>query len=422
MGYRFSIFRNPADRCNLTVSSELSSRSGPSIEWSAKSKEASTGPWDKAASAIPGLTEQILDERIQWVRLVDENKDDGGGDNQTSYEFSPPFLEELSGALSNERELLVPDLSLRSRVDFPSDVVTRNTLNVMCAVVMKLQRQTMSIASHDASLPQWPLNDKQFHAARYRRSQLHILRSVTNCLLGSLRSLIGPSPPRERNMQIIRLEHILLESPKEFLTQFRACLNAGLGTRKATKIREKQWVECAFTLWMCGLWLYDPSGLGRCDVDSGLDFDSRISQWLHWVRRTYGDSPETDNLVTIHRKRRPSSLRRFGDSGSESGSINNGIVDQGIANEDFLIAKSYLRVANAAVEKNKNSIYNHPQVTTRRLLWCMNIIRQEGFMCPNLEGETGDEHDEFVLFLEVGNEFREPELVKTQVGEAQPLE
>lgn len=402
MGYGFSIFRNPADRCNLAVSSEISSRSGPSIGWSAMSKGASTGPWDKAASAIPSLTEQTLDERIQWVQLVDENKDDGDGDNQTSYEFSPPFLEELSGALSNEREILVPDLSLRSKVDFTGDVVTRNTLNVMCAVVMKLQRQSVAISSHNDSLPQWPLNEKQFHAARYRRSQLRILKSVIGCLLGNLRTLVGLNPPKERNLQLVRLEHILLESPKEFLTQLRACLNAGLGTRKATKIREKQWVECAFTLWMCGLWLWDLSGLQRCDADSGSDFDARISQWLHWVRRTYGDSPETDNLVTLHRKRKSSSPRRFGDSGPDSWNINDGIVDLGVANEDFLIAESYLRVANAAVKKNKNSIYNHPQVTTRRLFWCMNIIRQEGFMCPNLEGDTGEEHDEFVLFLEVG--------------------
>ena len=423
MGYGFSLFRNPADRCNLAVSSEFSTHSGRSKMSSTEGNGASIGCWDTAVSVIPSFTKQILDERIQWVRLVDNINDDGVDDNEQSYEFSPHFLEELSGALSNEREILEPDLSLRSEVNFSDDTLTRNKLNVMCAVLMKLQRQIAAIACHDDILPPWPLNDKQFHAARYRRSQLRILRSVTNSLLGNLQTWIGLDPHKARHLQIVRLEHILLELPQEFLAHFRACLNAGLGTRKATKIREKQWVECAFTLWMCGLWLWDPSGLKRCDAPLGSDFDARISQWLCWVRRVYGDSPETENLVTIHKKRILKSPGDFGDGGSDSESLNNGIVRPDVDREDLLVVESYLRVAQATVKKNRNSIYNHPEVTVVRLLWCLNIIRQEGFMCPNLEGKTGEENDEFVLFLEVGKEARENKTVEPQpVDRTIPLE
>ena len=402
MGYGFSLFRNPADRCNLAVSSEVSPRKKFGNGYSQEVDGTKIGCWDSTVSSIPNLTDHFRNESIEWVRLVNKTKDDGDDDKQPPYEFSPYFLSDLSAALFNERELLEPDRSMFARVNFSDDTITRNKMNVMCAVVMKLQKQTVAIASHDDKLPQWPLNDKQFHAARYRRSQLHILRSVTGYLLEDLQSLIGLDHPEARNMQIVRLEHILLESPKDYLVHFRACLNAGLGTRKATKIREKHWVECAFTLWMCGIWLWDPSGLVRRDPHPGSDFDARISQWLYFVRSVYGDSPERENLVTLHKKRKLNlfeSYKSYGESGSESGNISNGIVGPDVDDEDYLVASSYLQVIRAAVEKNPKSLYNHSEVTAMRLLWCLNIIRQEGFMCPNLEGKTGEEHDEFVLFL-----------------------
>jgi len=425
MGYGFSLFRNPMDRCNLAISSGLSSRKELNKSHSPMGKRVSAGDWDTAVSAMPNLTEQIHNEGIQWLRLLDQIEDNGENDSQPSYEFSPCFLEELSGALSNERELFEPDKSLWSKDKFFDDTLTRNQLNVMCAVVMKLQRQTAAITFHENDLPQWPMNDKQFHAARYRRFQLHILRTVTQTLLSSLRTSVGLNSDGARCMQIVRLERILLESPKDFLTQFRACLNAGLGTRKVAKIREKQWVECAFTLWMCGLWLLDPCGLKRCDAPSGSGFQARISQWFCWVRRIYGDSPETENLVTVHRKRMLDSSRGSskdcGGSGTDMENIDNNIVGPDVDSNDFLAAESYLRVVSAAVEKKNSSLYNHPEVTAIRLWWCMNIIRQEGFMCPNLEGETGEEHDEFVLFLEVGQESEDRAAIETQVRDSTTL-
>ena len=407
MGYGFSLFRNSADRCNLAVSyvfsSVFSSRNGASKNSSTTGSEVLDTYWDAAISKIPDSTEQHFDEGIQWVRLKESQEDERFGDSQSAYEFSPSFLEELSGAVSNERELLELDMSLQAEVDFLEVIPTRNSLNVLCAVVMKFQRQIGAIISHNKSLPQWPKNDKQFHAARYRRSQLRILTSVTNTLLGDLRLSVGLHTDKPRLVQIVRLEHILLESPKDFLTHFRACLNAGLGTRKAAKIREKQWVECAFTLWMCGLWLWDPCGLKGCKSRSGIDFDSRISQWLCWIHQIYGDSPETGGLVKISRNSRLNSYKNSEGSGSDPENLHkkNGTADYD--SEDVLLAESYLRVANAATSKSQTSIYNSAEVTVVRLLWCLKIIRQEGFMCPNLEGNPGEEHDEFILFLEVGN-------------------
>lgn len=425
MGYGFSLFRNPMDRCNFVVSSGFSSRKMLNKSRSPTGKKVSTSDWNTAISAMPDLAEQIHNEGIQWLRLLDPTEDNGDNGSQPSYEFSPHFLEELSGALSNERELFEPDQSLRSKVKFFDDILTRNKLNVMCAVVMKLQRQTEAITFHDNDLPQWPMNDKQFHAARYRRSQLRILRTVTHALLSNLRTSVGLNPYGARCMQIVRLEHVLLESPKEFLIQFRACLNAGLGTRKAAKIREKQWVECTFTLWMCGLWLWDPCGVKKGDARPGSNFQAKASQWLYWVRQVYGDSPETENLVTIHRKRKlistKDSPRSRRDGGLDMEDTDNDIVGPDANSDDFLAAESYLRVINAAVAKNNGSLYNHPEVTAMRLWWCMNIIRQEGIMCPNLEGETGEEHDEFVLFLETEQDSQDRAAIEMQVGDSTTL-
>lgn len=91
------------DRCNLAISSGLSSRKELNKSHSPMGKRVSAGDWDTAVSAMPNLTEQIHNEGIQWLRLLDQTEDNGENDSQPSFEFSPCFLEELSGALSNER-------------------------------------------------------------------------------------------------------------------------------------------------------------------------------------------------------------------------------------------------------------------------------------------------------------------------------
>ena len=68
--------------------------------------------------------------------------------------------------------------------------------------------------------------------------------------------------------------------------------------------------------------------------------------------------------------------------------------------ETQLLCESFLAVIHAAVTKNPRSLYRDPRVTVPHLERCLNIIRQEGVMCPNLEGKIGEESDEYVLFLE----------------------
>lgn len=377
------------------------------------------GDWNEGVSTRASLAAQLNDNERHWVRLMDDqdirmvrlqtgtSEEDYYG-NQTFYEFSAQFLQEVSSALFNQREITKPDRSLQSKRDFSGDLFSRNKLNVLCTVTMKLQKQYTSIIIHDKDLPQWPRNDKQFHAARYRRTQLQILKTVTDALLATLRILVGLNPNKPRNVQVVRLENILMDSPPGFRPAFRAALNAGLGTRKPAKIREKQWVECAFTLWLCGLWLWDSSGLQKGDPRTGTGFEERISQWLCFVRKTYGESPDANGCVYSRNFRlvKVENGKGHDDSDAESDTPSPEETACNIENEDYLLAESFLGVVKEAVKKNRHSIYNHSEVNVLRLMWCLHIIRQEGFMCPNLEGKTGDDNDEFLLFLELDETFR----------------
>lgn len=263
----------------------------------------------------------------------------------------------------------------------------------MCAIIMILQKQYFAIMKHDDELPAWPRNERQFHAARYRRGQVRTLRCVSDSLLDEIRRIAGLNPSEARDTRIVRLEHILMESPQGFLVDYRAALNAGLGTRNATKIREKGWVQCAFTVWLSGLCLWDSENRQkRNEASSSSNFSTTISQWLDFLRRVYGNPP----------------ISGFDESGSK---LNNdtkfdfasGLESAPLAyqqDERLLLVQSYLAVIKAAVNKHPKSIFRNSELTISYLAWCLNIIEAEGIMCPNLVGKIGEEDDEFILFLE----------------------
>ena len=237
-------------------------------------------------------------------------------------------------------------------------------------MTMLLQRQLSNIVDQSTNLPQWPDNVRQFHAARYRRGQLHILRTVNASLLGRLSGLVGFGEDSTRDFRIVRLDHMLAESPSPLLTDFRAALNAGLGTRKASKIRERGWVECAFTLWLCGVWLWGQTLGLESRSPTGLDLRSRLVQWLDFLHDVYLDVSIIEHVTNS--------------------------TDE----DDVQLAESFLSLIDAAVQKNPRSLYSSGACTLSRLLWCLHIVREESIMCPSFEGRSGDEHDELVLFLE----------------------
>lgn len=375
LGYGFSIADNPADHCGLTTVADGSQPHYRSNPQNGQSCERNRIP----KSHIGGAAEP---KRVHWVRLRNTIVDKISTNAKASYEFSPGFLDEIVTALSNIRENTASQAYVQDPNDFSTVDLSRKKLKVMATLAMLVQRQLSDILKYDAQIPNWPDNERQFHAARYRRGQLHILRTVNISLLGNLSGLSGMNGNNTtRDFRVVRLEHMLAESPPPLLADFRAALNAGLGTRKAAKIRERGWVECAFTLWVCGVWLYGQSFTFDSESLTGESIESPIASWLVFLRQVYPDTPTMQHA---------SPYDGYGPSPSTAPANE----------EDASIVDSFLCVIQAAVQKNPSSLYNNPACTKSRLIWCMNIVREESVMCPDFEGKPSDNFDELVLFLE----------------------
>lgn len=317
---------------------------------------------------------------MQWVRLRNSIVDKISSDERSSFEFSPGFLNELAAALSNQREKVSISAKMDDQIDFSNIDFSRMQLKMMATIAMLLQRQISKIVEHNSIVPQWPENGRQFHAARYRREQLHILRTVDASLLSALSQAVGLRGSATRDTRVVRLEHMLLESPPPLLNDFRAALNAGLGTRKAAKIRGRGWVECVFTLWICGVWLWGQSLGSDNEAFAGTDLASSIRRWLRFLQGTYPDSRLQRDTLAI--------------GGGP------GLYPFHAEEEQAILVDSYVRLIEAAVSKNPHSLYSSRACTSSRLLWCLHVVREESVMCPNFEGKSGDDNDELVLFLE----------------------
>ncbi|KAL8997329.1 MAG: hypothetical protein Q9169_003363 [Polycauliona sp. 2 TL-2023] len=372
MGYGFSLFRNPSDHCNLALGAmavaHIKDVLGQQPE-SSSIQHAPTVIEPSIAKADPrvGSTRPITG--VGWVRLVHNRINHR--ETKVEYLFSPGFLEEASIAFSNAREhgrgFSSTDTTLFA------GPATRNKLHTACAIAMMLQKHYVDLTASNLNLPRWPRNQRQFHAARYRRGQLHILRTVIMSIVTSMRCLVGLDTSWPRDKRLLRLELILKAGPKDFLVDFRAVLHVGYGTRNAEKIRQQMLLDPTFTLWLCGLWLWT---LPNLDTDYSMcdraALPTRTASWIAFIRQTYGDESEIGRQWAAI-------------PASEEGSS---------------LAESCYYIIQTAAAKNPQSIYSDPKVDVGRLVWCLRVIREETFMCPDLDGRTGDETDEIMLFLE----------------------
>ena len=344
---------------------------------------------------------------IHYVRLPSHQFGDYPNGINALTAFPLELLDDISVIVANDREAAAVSQTLgRYRVDEWDNQITRNKLNVMCHLMMIIQKQFAGIVKWQGELPASPQNDKQFHAACYRRSQLQILTTVSTRLLQMHRNLSGLTPTVTRDVRVVRLEHILAESPLGFATDFRNALKVGLGTRNATKVRESGWVDLVFTLWVCGLWLSN-SELGQDDKQLlRVAFKARILQWLVFLRSTYWRTLVSQDEHQLHGHGGTSrSAERQDPMESLATRSSSDDGPTSFSTELHLIAESYLAVVHAAAGANSNSVFARPEWTVEYLAWGLNIVKQEGFMCPNLEGkEADDAYDEYVLFMECGND------------------
>lgn len=323
--------------------------------------------------------EELLEQNIHWVRLL-ENE---------SHEFSPQFLENFSVAVENSREARIADHCSASKTRFSDRGFSRNKLHVICAVTMMLQKGQRAIRNNSKDLPEAPQNNKQVDAARYRDSQLRILDSVLDSMFKFLKSVTTANSPEASDTTVVRLEHLLTISPKSLLKDLRGVLNAGMRTRDPRKIRERGGVDFAFTIWLCGLWVYAQSDLRGEDT-----INPKYLRWLHFLQQSYAapseesiNQPGPENPVPEERSEWFDPIRSASDN---------------VEKDSAFIARSYLDAVQIATEKRPQSVYNDGRITVRRLEWCLNIIKNEGVWCPNSDQGEGEEDDEWVVFLELG--------------------
>ncbi|KAL9025337.1 MAG: hypothetical protein Q9196_005819 [Gyalolechia fulgens] len=375
MGYGFSLFRNPSDHCNLAFGSVAVAR----IEAILNQRKPAAAALDTAQATDStnfrpneDPSTDLSPVGVGWVRLIQGVQEDSKtSSNPGTYMFSPKFLDQAFLAFSNARERISG--SFTDGVDLSTTSVSRNKLHTMCAITMMLQKQQMDIIVANAGLPAWPENERQFHASRYRRGQLFVLRTVIQSIITNLRRLVGLDPLWPRDRRIIRLEHILKAGPREFLQDFRAALHVGLGTRNPEKIKRQDSVEAAFTIWLCGLWLWTSSALSSQRKECArLLLPDSTARWMGFIHVTYDEDSGTG--------------RQW--------------AEVAASEEDASLAESYYDIVKAAAAKNPWSLYSCPEANIDRLLWCLRVIREESFMCPGLDGDMGDEGDELMLFLE----------------------
>ena len=322
--------------------------------------------------------EETLEQNIHWVRLLENG----------NYEFSPQFLENFSIAVENPREAHVADNCSASKTSLSDRGLSRNKLHVISAIIMVLQKGQRAIRKHDKGLPEAPQNSKQMDAARYRDSQLNILDTVLNSMCDFLKSVTSANLPEGNASGVVRLEHIFTTSPKDLLKDLRGILNAGLRTRDPMKIRERGGVDFAFTMWLCGLWIYSQS-----DPRLEDEIKPRYLRWLHFLHLHY---PEPSSEESTHHQSPKDPVLAVQGQWFDP-------VRSDARTDSGFIARSYLDAVRAATEKRPQSIYNDGRITVMRLEWCLNVIKSEGVWCPSLDRGGGEEDDDWVIYLESGD-------------------
>ena len=342
MGYGFSLFENSADRFAMALT-QYSDRNS-----------ADEGSQYSNASRLssPKLS------NIHYLNLPA---------NTALSCCSMQLVQALHAMVANNREGTMHHESIP--IDITDRITTHQKARVVSKLMVFLQSKYSTITVHNRYLPPWPMNEKQFHAARYRRSQLRILKIITGRLAGILQRMIDQPDP-----QFIRLDHILSRSPGSFITDFRSLLHHGIGTRKPTKIRSLGLEHLVYTIWLCSLRLHhELQNRDDRNVDTNQwHFDLRC--WTSFLDEVYGQPFDVDQS-----KR------------SES--------EANLANS---ISESYLEVIQAAAQRHVQSMYSDPRWTIGFVRWGYYIVQEESFTCPGVHSKGGSE-DELILFLESPN-------------------
>ncbi|MCJ1399219.1 hypothetical protein MMC11_002421 [Xylographa trunciseda] len=283
------------------------------------------------------------------------------------------LVDTFSILVANARELRTLHISpTRISIPSPSPAPTHNLLRLTSALLTELQRKTTDITSHTALLPPYPSNTRQFHAARYRRSQLHILATNTHALRAILRAAHSPTT------RLVRLADVLAKPPATALPNpLRAAVHRILGTRHPRRIH----------------------AAGHEDLSAlGGGFDALLHRWLACLETAYGAPPFPLHGPVAHRVSATATANEDDDEEGE---------DDDERRETALIAASYLAVVRAVAETAAaGSVFADARWSEAFLAWGLRVVQEEGVVLPGAVGEEGEGglveeegEEEFVVFV-----------------------
>jgi len=389
LGYGFSLFKNPQDAYGLVLKNLSASRNVARVMGMQRALNEEAGGSSREGDALTCTFH---------LRAAD------GGDFFTA---NPTLTDIFSLLVANRRELKTVQIT-PNRCYIPHKAnrpLTHSAAKIASTLHVELQRKYNNIARHDAVLPLHPKNNRQFHVARYRRSQLHILKTNIEALRGLLRSA------NSETTHLVRLEDLLAPSTTSAPNQLRAGVHHVLRTRNAARMREEGYGELVFTLWICGCWVGGEGG----GCGTGADgFALGEGRWLEWMVDAYGE---------------PGGVRKGedrGGEGDEGGRVGNeagraGYDGGGMGNEEenadtepdyprydgetneetHVIAESYMDVVRMVAERYPDSVFADEEWSVEMLMWGREVLLEEGLALPRGggEGEEEDGDDEFVLFV-----------------------
>ena len=378
MGYGFSLPKNPADHFTLGFSSAIA----------AYVDTVRQRRWLQSQAPVPGISDESRQETTEETSIHCVSVRD------RSPEFSPNFLEDFSIAIENPRECRKNERMLQSGYDLFGPSLSRNTLHVLSAIFMILGRGYTAIRKHDCGMIESPNNSRQVDAARYRKTQLHILDLVLLALSKKLSSLLEKKFEDSKECKIVRLEDILTHSPKKLQMDFRSVLNAGVKTRDPAKIRQRGGTDFAFTVWLCGLLIYNRQDMGQLEpLDPSNSFNEQCSHWLKFLQESY---PEEESEILTAEVYSATVLED--DRAAWFDPVRNSTGGVGSTADSTSTINSYLEAIQTCAKRHPQSLYNDVEVSPKRLAWCYNIIRNEGVWIPNVRDKEGD--DEWMLYLD----------------------
>ncbi|MCJ1280834.1 hypothetical protein MMC26_000151 [Xylographa opegraphella] len=389
MGYGFSLFNNPKDAFRLLLKSTATSRNltkARDMQQELQQHQIETSP---GPSASHGLDEPLHTKHTSTeacsappAPLPSCSPDIFllyPADSTTSFVANNlPLIDTFSILVANARELRTISIS-PTRITIPSPLhpPTHNLLRLSSLLLTELSRKHSAITTHTPSLPLYPTTTRQFHAARYRRRQLHILATNIHALHTLLHGANTPTT------HLLRLEDILAKpaSAGQPPNQLRAAIHHILRTRSPHRIRALGHEDLVFTLWLCAEWLRrEPLPFDK----PATGFRALLRRWLRCLETDYGVPPSGPVVHSLEGSLSGADDAAHGDDDDDDG------------DERTVIAASYLVVVKAVAETAPGSVFADRRWSVELLQWGLGIVQEEGVVVP---GGTDGEEDEFVLFV-----------------------